>query len=914
MTVMTRRSTLALRLPYSLGVAALLVWASGARAAAPPPPLCPYPGQTGLCTLATPVAPLLPLAQPKFVNELPQPVFYTPDKTTYPGFDYYVIESSPAVYGIASPVTPFGLASVSPAVPKPDTFTPGGTASKVWLGLCNPLALLTATGQCPAGQELYTEVWGYGQQSTAGAASALPIPAGKTAASTYPAMSFRATRGTPVKVKWVNNLPNQHLFCKDPLNSNWPCGIDRTIMGTLLPAGQLMTAAPGGGVYGGPQQPDNAMVIHLHGGEIPPDSDGFAELWFGNPTTAGVYKVTPTVGQTANIDPPFALPAGAGVLGASATTATSWNRNGTPTGDPASTVLGSLIRPTGSEMIYNYPMVQDAATIWYHDHALGKTRVNVAAGPAGYFYVQDPAVDTALWGAPSDAATGYYFGNCTNAGILAGACRDVPIVLQDRSFNADGSINFPNGLGQLPKNKNVNPLAPGVNPAVHPQWVPEYFGDSAVVNGITWPKLTVSPSAYRLRLLDGSNARCYTLSLTAVVAKGAVAPVLPTFNIIGSDQGYLPAPVASPTLTMCPGERYEVVVDFSGVAAGTIINLTNTAGAPFPAGPTPQAANSPYAQLASMMQFVVKAGTPAPWVKPANWTAAVTPTVITGGQALGFTYTAAGVQTGTLATAQAKAVASGAATGNPNGMRFLVLNEVLDPISKQPLRVQIDGKAFEAPVTETPKRGTVEVWQFINTTVDAHPMHLHLVQFKVVQRQAFDVNGYKKVNVVGFPPVVTKADPTLFLMGLPRPPDPGEEGFKDTAKSLPGEVLTVVAKWDGRWDDCDPTNPAATPFCKQAPSCMPYAGYTGPTIPATDPLLGTANTNVGCMCVAAVVPAGSPPACAQPIDAITLLPTAPPTPVYKPYFQPVSAGPYVWHCHIVDHEDNEMMRPSLVLP
>jgi FtsP/CotA-like multicopper oxidase with cupredoxin domain len=895
----TRRYPLSSSTVHSLSVAALLFWAIDALAVSPL--LCPYPGQTGTCTLATPVAPLLPLGQPKFVNELPQPVFYTADKLSHPGFDYYVIESSPAVYGIASPTVPFGLASVTPAVSKADTFTPGGFANKIWLGLCNPLAVLTA-GRCPAGQELYTEVWGYGQQNTVNASSTLPIPAGKTAASTYPAMTFRATRGTPVKVKWVNNLPNQHLFCKDPLNSNWPCGIDRTLMGTLLPAGTLMTSAPGGGVYGGPQQPDNAMVIHLHGGEIPPDSDGFAELWFGNPATAAAYKTTPAAGQVANIDPPFALPAGSGVLPATPSTATSWNRNGTITGDPSSTVLGNLIRPTGSEMIYNYPMVQDSATIWYHDHALGKTRVNVVAGPAGYFQVLDPAVDAALWGAAADVPTGYAFGNCTNGGILAGQCRDVPIVLQDRAFNADGSINFPNGLGQLPQNKNVLPLAPGVNPSVHPQWVPEYFGDSAVVNGVTWPKLSVTPTFYRFRLLDGSNARCYTLSLWTIPPGGGKPPAAPSFTIIGSDQGYLPRPVTVPTLTMCPGERFEVVVDFSTLPAGTVVNLRNTAGAPFPAGPTPQATNSPYAQLATMMQFVVGAGTATPWVQPASWATAVAPTVIAGGQALGFTYTAAGAQNvPTLAAAQAAAVASGA-TGNGlvKGTRFLVLNEVLDPISKQPLRVQIDGKPFEAPVTETPKRGTAEVWQFINTTVDAHPMHLHLVQFKVVQRQAFDAAGYKKANFAGFPPVVTKADPTLFLMGLPRPPDPGEEGFKDTAKSLPGEVLTVIAKWDGRWDDCNPVAPTSTPFCKKAPSCLPYAGYGGPLIPAVDPVTTLPNANPGCMCVP---DATNVAICSQPIVA-----------VYNPYFQPVSAGPYVWHCHIVDHEDNEMMRPSLVIP
>ena len=670
------------KLFHALGASLLafaVFHAQVAEAAKPPPaPVnCPYPlsGQTGTCTLLNPVAPLLPATQPKYVNELPQPVFYTPDQSGGV-FDYYEIASKPVTAGIAAPVTPFGGASLSAAVPSAaDTWgTLPAPVNKIWLGLVNPLAPAT---------RLMTEVWGYGQANMAGG------PLG--GASTYPAMSFRATKGRPVKVKWINQLPDQHMLCKFPLNSNYACGIDRTLMG--IKAG---TMTP----FGSAQQPDNAMVVHLHGGEIPPDSDGFAELWFGNAASSVAYRAAPAApGQLQNIDPPLLtplLPAN-GLLAASASP--PWNGNSTSTGDPLAPVLGSLIRPTGDSMIYNYPMVQDAATIWYHDHALAKTRVNVVAGPAGYFYVQDPVVDTALWGATSDAATGYAWGDCTNGGILTGACRDVPVVLQDRAFNADGSINFPNGLGQITKNK-FNPLTPGPNPSVHPQWVPEYFGDHAVVNGITWPKLTVGQQAYRIRFLDGSNARCYTLSLAVAPVAGVVAPLPPAFNLIASDQGYMPAPVAAPTFTMCPGERYEAVIDFSKFAAGTVINLVNTAGAPFPAGITPQQPNSPDAFMANPMQFVVTAKGPVtPWVAPANWATAVKASVTDRIAAL---------------TAVPGPVPPAVNTN------YYLLNEVADPLTKAPLRVQIDGKAFEDAVTETPKRGTTQYWDIVNTTVDAH--------------------------------------------------------------------------------------------------------------------------------------------------------------------------------------------------
>lgn len=865
------------KLFHALGASLLafaVFHAQVAEAAKPPPaPVnCPYPlsGQTGTCTLLNPVAPLLPATQPKYVNELPQPVFYTPDQSGGV-FDYYEIASKPVTAGIAAPVTPFGGASLSAAVPSAaDTWgTLPAPVNKIWLGLVNPLAPAT---------RLMTEVWGYGQANMAGG------PLG--GASTYPAMSFRATKGRPVKVKWINQLPDQHMLCKFPLNSNYACGIDRTLMG--IKAG---TMTP----FGSAQQPDNAMVVHLHGGEIPPDSDGFAELWFGNAASSVAYRAAPAApGQLQNIDPPLLtplLPAN-GLLAASASP--PWNGNSTSTGDPLAPVLGSLIRPTGDSMIYNYPMVQDAATIWYHDHALAKTRVNVVAGPAGYFYVQDPVVDTALWGATSDAATGYAWGDCTNGGILTGACRDVPVVLQDRAFNADGSINFPNGLGQITKNK-FNPLTPGPNPSVHPQWVPEYFGDHAVVNGITWPKLTVGQQAYRIRFLDGSNARCYTLSLAVAPVAGVVAPLPPAFNLIASDQGYMPAPVAAPTFTMCPGERYEAVIDFSKFAAGTVINLVNTAGAPFPAGITPQQPNSPDAFMANPMQFVVTAKGPVtPWVAPANWATAVKASVTDRIAAL---------------TAVPGPVPPAVNTN------YYLLNEVADPLTKAPLRVQIDGKAFEDAVTETPKRGTTQYWDIVNTTVDAHPMHLHLVQFKVVGRWTLDLNKLNSaLAAAGFlapPPaafVKSAVNPAAFVIGAMRAPEPGEGGFKDTAKSFPGEMLRLVARFDGGWPDKDPVNAALTPFGVNAPACEP-------------PLATDVVNAAGCRCVqvATQVPVLDPITGLPVLDPITGLPTYTTVwscgaTIYKPYYQPVTSGPYVWHCHIVDHEDNEMMRPLLVVP
>jgi FtsP/CotA-like multicopper oxidase with cupredoxin domain len=766
-----------------------------------------------------PVQPLLPATQNRFTLDLPVPIDYVPDRTSFPGFDYYEIQMSP--------VTPVGVAF-------PQGACPAGTQ---WLGLKVP----PNTRRAP-GLPMCTPVWGYSQTNGAGTYAL-------NGASTYPSMNIRALKGRPVKVKWTNNAPDQHLFCPQPQNANVPCAIDRTLMG-------VQSAAKDVNAFGSAQQPDNAMVVHLHGGEMPPDSDGLAELWFGNANSAAAYATGPGLlasgtntivvgsskGAIQTIDPLF------------------------DTGGVANGIeVGNLVRPTGNSAIYNYPMVQDAAPIWYHDHALGKTRINVVAGPAGFFFVEDPVKEKTLGLPPrGDCSVG---GILKNAGVAkkASACFDLPVAIQDRAFNLDGTINFPNGLGQVAPAGAIgwDPLNPGPNPTVHPQWIPEYFGDIPVVNGVIWPKVKVEPRPYRLRLLDGSNARCYTLGLRADKGNN------PTFQVIGSDQGYLPKVSKVRTITMCPGERYDVVIDFSQVEPLAKVTLTNSAAAPFPVGILP-AVGTPFAGMAQLMQFVMVSPDPtnlpavpgapviqAPWAAPRTLVAR--PALVANAPA-----------------------------------RQMVLNEVIDPVTLFPLRVQIDGKRFEDAVTETPKRGSIEVWNIVNTTVDAHPMHLHLVKYQVVSRQTFNVAAYATVGGLGV------TDPTINpqqynlkavvpLTGLPRAALPTEAGWKDTAISYPGEVLTVIARWDGDWADTTVGTTCAAGACKPAAA----------TFASTDPNPASATY-------------GTPVAVTtSALDAAGLQVT---TPVPAPFWEAVTSGPYAWHCHIVDHEDNEMMRPLLVLP
>ncbi|MCA9298654.1 MAG: multicopper oxidase domain-containing protein, partial [Phycisphaerales bacterium] len=179
---------------------------------------------------------------------------------------------------------------------------------------------------------------------------------------------------------------------------------------------------------------------------------------------------------------------------------------------------------------YVYPNDQDAATLWYHDHALGITRLNVYLGLAGFYLVRDD-VEDAL-GLPS----GSY---------------EIPLVIQDRTFNSDGSLFYPG------------------------PWQDHFFGDTILVNGKVWPYLDVDRGKYRFRVLNGSNSRTYTLALD----DGA------TFYQIGSDGGLLEAPVPLTTLTLAPAERADLVIDFASYAPGTEIVLENSAPAPFPGDP-----------------------------------------------------------------------------------------------------------------------------------------------------------------------------------------------------------------------------------------------------------------------------------------------------------------------------------------
>jgi spore coat protein A len=395
-----------------------------------------------------------------------------------------------------------------------------------------------------------------------------------------------------------------------------------------------------------PPAPAVRTVPHLHGSRTPPASDGLPEKWF------------------------------------------------TP----------------GSSAVYYYPNCQQPATLWYHDHAIGITRLNVYAGLSGFYLLR----------------------NEEERGMnLPAADYEIPLLLQDRTLNEQGQLAY------IPTIESGEKLPPGV-------WGPEFFGDLPVVNGAVYPYLEVEPRRYRLRVLNGANSRFFRLYLN-LAKRPTDIPSLVDFYQIGTDGGLLPGPVVLHKLLLAPAERADLMVDFSGLE-GRTVTLSNDAPAPFPGW---DEINSRHPRLYELMQFRV---TRALSSKDSKFSLPprITPPSLD----------------------ESKSVAT----------RDFVLSERMDAHGRS-LGVRINDKGYDEPVTERVLLGSVEKWRFINTTDDSHPMHLHLVQFRILERQ-------------GFNPATVGTGP-LALLGSPRPPAANEAGWKDTAVVQPREVLVILVRFEG---------------------------------------------------------------------------------------------------------------------
>jgi FtsP/CotA-like multicopper oxidase with cupredoxin domain len=360
---------------------------------------------------------------------------------------------------------------------------------------------------------------------------------------------------------------------------------------------------------------------------------------------------------------------------------------------------------------YTYYNEQRPSMVWYHDHALGNTRTNVYAGLAGLYLIRDDQ-DTGERGNPLGLPAGPY---------------EIPIVLQDKTFNTDGSLVYP---------------TQGVT-SYHPEWVPEFFGDVAVVNAKVWPFLDVEPRRYRLRIVNGSQARFYNLQFVNETS-GRPLP----FTQIGADGGLLRAPAPMTALLIAPGERADLIVDFAGQRNRSFI-VTNNARAPYPIGSR--------ATLSQLLKIRVGRG-------------------LTG--------------TDDTLPADSLTLPSLPALPPPSLTRVQHLSETLDPVTDAPIHLNVEDRPYldeqtgRPDVTTRPAAGAVEDWLLVNTTADTHPIHLHLVTFEVIDRRPFDVAAYD--------PAVR----TISYTGAAIPAPPNENGRKDTVQAHPGQVTRIRARFE----------------------------------------------------------------------------------------------------------------------
>jgi spore coat protein A len=308
---------------------------------------------------------------------------------------------------------------------------------------------------------------------------------------------------------------------------------------------------------------------------------------------------------------------------------------------------------------------------------------------------------------------------------------EVPLLLQDRTLDDKGQLVY-------------SPTFDDGQKAPPDFWGPELFGDLPVVNGAIYPYLQVEPRPYRLRMLNGANSRFFNLFFN-LAKRPTDIPSLVTFHQIGADGGFLFNPALLNKLLLGPAERADLIVDFSGME-GKTVTLSNDAPAPFPGWGL---VNQHHLALYELMQFRVT----LPVSSMRRSFSMPPPRILSKLDEI-----------------------SSVAT------RDFVLSEGMD-VQGRSLGEQINAKGYDDPVTEVVKLGSIEKWRFINTTEYAHPMHLHLAQFQILQRCGFD-------------PVALR-NGTLALVGTPRLPAANEAGWKDTAVVSPQEVLTILARFEG---------------------------------------------------------------------------------------------------------------------
>jgi spore coat protein A, manganese oxidase len=494
----------------------------------------------------------------------------------------------------------------------------------------------------------------------------------------------------------------------------------------------------------------NRAVAHLHGGHVPWPSDGG----------------------------PFA-----------------WKR---PDGRTGSSHVNWLPDVDGQTLTDDhwYPNDQSTRLMWFHDHAMGTTRLNAYAGLASAYVLRDDfEYDLIAKGAIP--------------GAIAGT--EIPLVIQDKRFKQHADAWGDPGDLDYPSIYDAD--TDGVHEPPEPSAVPEFFGDTMLMNGVVYPYVDVQQRRYRFRILNACNARFCNLQL--YYAQGtdfpsSTEPALhnpgPNFLQIGTEGGFLSQPVLLRSVLLAPAERADVIVDFSEVPAGARLILYNDAAAPFPMGgpetdfftgsrlnPGTQPGFGPNTRTLMQFHVIPRVGARDPRPTPLKL-----PPI--------------------------------AALGPATVIRNLTLNEDFDDFGRLLQRLGTNeqtmpgtfGRRYMDAPTETPLAGAVEVWRVFNLTMDTHPIHMHLTNAQVLSRRRFQVRGF---------------DGAPHYRGHATAPDSNELGWKETIRMRPGEMTEIKMQFD-----LAPAPPGVT---------IPPSPRTG-------------------------------------------------------------GHEYVWHCHILEHEEHDMMRPLIV--
>ncbi|MFP5417300.1 MAG: multicopper oxidase family protein [Actinomycetes bacterium] len=608
-----------------------------------------------------------------------------------------------------------------------------------------------------------TTVWGYGPLSTDRKGAPL------TDLFHAPSLTIEARTGTPVRVKWINGLVDSdgnylpHLLPVDP-TLHWAnpgrLGSSTTDSAPdLTGKTYIASASPSDAVaenqytrYWGPVP----IVTHVHGAVgVGDESDGYPEAWY----------------LPAAVD----LPDG-------------YEPDGTWYDffkAKASARFGVTWEPGSAT--FQYPNDNLASTIWYHDHALGLTRLNVYAGPAGFYLLRgglggDDAVrdsrsgQTAVLPGPAPkygdpGAKKYY---------------EIPIAIQDRSFTDEGQLFYPDARSYF--DEYTGPFVPETS--IPPIWNPEVFGNTLIVNGRTWPYLTVEQRRYRFRFLNGCQSRFLILDFSGISGVSAWQ--------IGNDGGFLPAPVDltgshAGHLLLGPAERADIVVDFTSVPLGN--HVLGNLGPDEPFGGGVPGVDFPVADpdtTGRVMQFRVVAASEADPSTP--------PEFLTLPAALALP---------TATVTRRLALLEHSHDDRPTAAMLGWLSDDAGNPWDGTDTGHVESQMWADAVTTNPAVGATEVWEFYNASADAHPVHVHEVTFEVLSRQEIEVEDGHMVSLDEDAPIL--------------PPEPWERGRKDTVIALPEQVTRIRATF-------------------------------------------------------------------------------------------ANAGQYVWHCHILEHEDNEMMLPFRIGP